>query len=198
MDNINNNNRNNVHVGRIEVITGSMFSGKTEELLRRVKRAEIARLSIERFKPSLDTRNSEEEIVSHDNHAMPCTMVESSGEILLYADGADVVAIDEAQFFDNGITEVCQKLAANGVRVIIAGLHMDYKCRPFGPMPALCSVADEVVKLHAVCVRCGASAYMSHRKVKSDARVLLGESDEYEPLCRECYNEVVNDENYGK
>ena len=152
------NNHPNNRCGSIEVITGSMFSGKTEELLRRLKRAEIARQKVERFKPSIDVRDSLYELVSHDNHTMPCTSVEASGEILLYADGADVVGIDEAQFFDAGLVEVCQKLAADGLRVIVAGLDMDFQGRPFGPMPALCAVADEVTKLHAVCVKCGDSA----------------------------------------
>lgn len=174
------------------MITGSMFSGKTEELLRRLKRAEIARQKVERFKPSIDVRDSLYELVSHDNHTMPCTSVEASGEILLYADGADVVGIDEAQFFDANLVDVCLKLAADGLRVIVAGLDMDFQGRPFGPMPALCAVADEVTKLHAVCVKCGDSAYLSHRKVDSEAKVLIGEFAEYEPLCRKCYNEAVN------
>ncbi len=173
--------------GRIEVVCGSMFSGKTEELIRRMKRAEFARQRVEIFKPSLDTRYSEEDVVSHDRNSIRSTPVDSSGAILLLASGIDVVGIDEAQFFDDGLVEVCNQLANNGVRVIVAGLDMDFKGIPFGPIPSLCAIADEVSKVHAICVRCGSLAYVSHRLVHNDRRVLLGEKDEYEPLCRECY-----------
>ena len=173
--------------GRIEVVCGSMFSGKTEELIRRMKRAEFARQKVEIFKPSLDMRYSEEDVVSHDRNSIRSTPVDSSGAILLLASGIDVVGIDEAQFFDDGLVEVCNQLANNGVRVIVAGLDMDFKGIPFGPIPSLCAIADEVSKVHAICVRCGSLAYVSHRLVHNDRRVLLGEKDEYEPLCRECY-----------
>ncbi len=177
--------------GRIEVVCGSMFSGKTEELIRRMKRAEFARQKVEIFKPSLDTRYSEEDVVSHDRNSIRSTPVDSSGAILLLASGIDVVGIDEAQFFDDGLVEVCNQLANNGVRVIVAGLDMDFKGVPFGPIPSLCAIADEVSKVHAICVRCGSLAYVSHRLVHNDRRVLLGEKDEYEPLCRECYKKEV-------
>lgn len=173
--------------GRIEVVCGSMFSGKTEELIRRMRRAEFARQKVEIFKPAIDTRYSEEDVVSHDRHAIPSTPVTSSAQIQLMADDIDVVGIDEAQFFDNGLVEVCNQLAYNGVRVIVAGLDMDFKGVPFGPMPALCAIADDVTKVHAICVRCGKLAYVSHRIVEGDRQVMLGETGEYEPLCRECY-----------
>ena len=181
--------------GRIEVICGSMFSGKTEELIRRMKRAQFARQRVLIFKPALDVRYSEQEVVSHEGKAIPSTPVDSSASILLMGDDADVVGIDEAQFFDAGIVDVCQELAARGVRVIVAGLDLDFRCQPFGPMPALCAVADDVLKVHAICVRCGALAYVSHRTVKNDKRVLLGETGEYEPLCRECYQKAIEEEN---
>ena len=173
--------------GRIEVVCGSMFSGKTEELIRRMRRAEFARQRVEIFKPAIDTRYSEEDVVSHDMHAIPSTPIDSSAQILLLSSEIDVVGIDEAQFFDNGLVEVCNQLANNGVRVIVAGLDMDYKGVPFGPIPALCAIADEVTKVHAICVRCGSLAYVSHRLVANNKRVMLGEQAEYEPLCRECY-----------
>ena len=172
--------------GRIEVVCGSMFSGKTEELIRRMKRAKFAKQKVEIFKPSLDTRYSEGDVVSHDRNSIRSTSIDSSGSILLLASDIDVVGIDEAQFLDNGLVDVCNELANRGVRVIVAGLDMDYKGVPFGPIPALCAIADEVTKVHAICVRCGALAYVSHRLVHNDKRVLLGEQDEYEPLCREC------------
>ena len=177
----------NFHRGRIEVICGSMFSGKTEELIRRLKRARIARQRVEIYKPATDTRYSEEDVVSHDRNTIASTPVESSAAILLLAEDAEVVGIDEAQFFDDGLVEVCNTLADRGKRVIIAGLDMDFKGIPFGPMPALCAVAEDVTKVHAVCVRCGAPAYVSHRTVQASKRVLLGEHNEYEPLCRNCY-----------
>lgn len=183
--------------GRIEVICGSMFSGKTEELIRRLKRARIARQRVEIYKPAIDTRYSEEDVVSHDRNAIASTPVESSAGILLLAEEADVVGIDEAQFFDEGLTEVCNKLADRGKRIIIAGLDMDFKGVPFGPMPALCAIAEDVTKVHAICVRCGALAYVSHRTVQDERRVMLGEQAEYEPLCRTCYNRQAQDEAAG-
>lgn len=181
------NHPNQQRKGSIEVICGSMFSGKTEELIRRMKRAKFAKQEVEIFKPQIDTRYSEDEVVSHDRTSIRSTPVDSSGNILLMAGDVDVVGIDEAQFFDEGIVEVCNQLANQGVRVIIAGLDMDFRGVPFGPMPALMAIAEDVYKVHAICVRCGALAYVSHRLVDSDKRVLLGEMSEYEPICRECY-----------
>ncbi len=178
--------------GRIEVVCGSMFSGKTEELIRRMKRAKFAKQKVEIFKPSIDTRYSDEDVVSHDQNSIHSTPIESSGSLLLLASDIDVVGIDEAQFFDNGLVEVCNELANRGVRVIVAGLDMDFKGIPFGPIPALCAIADEVTKVHAICVKCGALAYVSHRLISNDRRVLLGEKDEYEPLCRECYQKAIS------
>ena len=178
--------------GRIEVVCGSMFSGKTEELIRRMKRAKFAKQKVEIFKPSIDTRYSDEDVVSHDQNSIHSTPIESSGSLLLLASDIDVGGIDEAQFFDNGLVEVCNELANRGVRVIVAGLDMDFKGIPFGPIPALCAIADEVTKVHAICVRCGALAYVSHRLISNDRRVLLGEKDEYEPLCRECYQKAIS------
>ncbi len=177
--------------GRIEVVCGSMFSGKTEELIRRMRRAEFARQKVEIFKPAMDTRYSDGDVVSHDHHSIPSTPISSSAEILLMSSDIDVVGIDEAQFLDNGLIEVCNDLANRGIRVIVAGLDMDYKGIPFGPIPALCAIADDVTKVHAICVRCGSLAYVSHRIVESDRRVLLGETAEYEPLCRECYRKAT-------
>lgn len=177
--------------GRIEVVCGSMFSGKTEELIRRLRRVKFARQKVEIFKPAIDTRYSEDDVVSHDRHTIPSTPISSSAQILLLSSDIDVVGIDEAQFFDNGLVDVCNELAYRGVRVIVAGLDMDYKGVPFGPIPALCAIADEVTKVHAICVKCGALAYVSHRVVESDSRVLLGETAEYEPLCRECYRKAT-------
>ena len=174
--------------GSIEVICGSMFSGKTEELIRRMKRAVFAKQKVEIFKPAIDVRYSDEKVVSHDQNTIPCTSVESSGNILLLVGEMDVVGIDEAQFFDDGLPDVCNQLANQGVRVIIAGLDMDYKGKPFGPIPALCAIADDVTKVHAICVECGKLAGYSHRLVKNEKLVLLGEKEEYQPLCRECYN----------
>lgn len=179
--------------GRIEVVCGSMFSGKTEELIRRLKRATFAKQRVEIYKPALDTRYSDEKVVSHDSNSIPSTPIDSSSSILLFTSDADVVGIDEAQFFDEGLVSVCNQLANNGVRVIIAGLDMDFKGIPFGPMPGLCAIADEVTKVHAICVKCGQLAYISHRTVKNDKRVLLGEKAEYEPLCRDCYNRALKD-----
>ena len=182
------------HRGRIEVICGSMFSGKTEELIRRLKRASFARQRVEIFKPVLDTRYSESDVVSHDNNSIPSTPVDTSASILLLSSEIDVVGIDEAQFFDEGLTDVCNELANHGVRVIIAGLDMDYKGVPFGPIPGLCAIADEVTKVHAICVKCGDLAYISHRTVADGKRVLLGEKEEYEPLCRHCYQKALKEE----
>ena len=180
--------------GRIEVVCGSMFSGKTEELIRRLKRAKFAKQKVEIFKPSIDTRYSDVNVVSHDQTAIPSTPVDTSSTILLLSSDIEVVGIDEAQFLDNGLVDVCNELANRGVRVIVAGLDMDFKGIPFGPMPALCAIADEVTKVHAICVRCGALAYVSHRLIQNDKRVLLGEKMEYEPLCRECYQKVIKEE----
>ena len=180
--------------GRIEVICGSMFSGKTEELIRRMRRASFAKQRVEIFKPAIDTRYSEENVVSHDQHTILSTPVDSSSSILLLSSDAEVVGIDEAQFFDKGLVNVCNELANKGVRVIIAGLDMDFQGRPFGPIPGLCAIADEVTKVHAICVKCGALAYISHRLVQNDKRVLLGEKLTYEPLCRECYQKTLLEE----
>ena len=184
--------------GRIEVVCGSMFSGKTEELIRRMRRAQFARQKVEIFKPAIDVRYSEEDVVSHDQKHIQSTPIDSAGSILLLSSDIDVVGIDEAQFFDEGIVDVCNELAYRGVRVIVAGLDMDYQGKPFGPMPALCAIADDVTKVHAICVKCGNLAYVSHRKVDNDQRVLLGETTEYEPLCRECYQKAIKEENERK
>ena len=187
-----NNLEGEVHrPGRIEVVCGSMFSGKTEELIRRLKRAKFARQRVEIFKPSIDTRYSDEEVVSHDQNAILSTPIDSSSSILLLASDIDVVGIDEAQFLDEGLVQVCNELANRGIRVIVAGLDMDFRGVPFGPIPALCAIADEVTKVHAICIKCGSLAYVSHRLVQSDKRVLLGETQEYEPLCRECYQKSL-------
>jgi thymidine kinase len=184
--------------GRIEVVCGSMFSGKTEELIRRLRRAQFAKQKVEIYKPAIDVRYSEEDVVSHDKNHILSTPIDSSASILLLSSDIDVVGIDEAQFFDMGIIDVCNELANRGVRVIVAGLDMDYKGVPFGPMPALCAIADDVTKVHAICVNCGNLAYVSHRKVESTQRVLLGETTEYEPLCRECYQKAISEENERK
>lgn len=178
--------------GWIEVICGSMFSGKTEELIRRLKRARFANQAVEIFKPQIDVRYSEDEVVSHDTNSIRCTPVDSPSAILLMSTDVDVVAIDEAQFFDEGIVDVCTRLADNGMRVIVAGLDMDYTGRPFGPMPALMARAEYVTKVHAICLRCGGIAQHSHRLTKDDKLVLLGETDSYEPLCRHCFNRAVH------
>ena len=181
--------------GRIEVVCGSMFSGKTEELIRRLRRAQFAHQRVEIFKPAIDVRYSEEDVVSHDQNHIHSTPIDSSASILLLSSDIDVVGIDEAQFLDMGLIDVCNELAYRGIRVIIAGLDMDYKGVPFGPMPGLCAIADDVTKVHAICVKCGNLAYVSHRKVANDRRVLLGETGEYEPLCRECYQKAIAEEN---
>ena len=178
--------------GRVEVICGSMFSGKTEELIRRMKRAKLARQKVEIFKPAIDVRYSEEDVVSHQGNAIPSTPVESAASILLMGSDADVLGIDEAQFFDDQIVNVCNDLASRGIRVIVAGLDLDFKGKPFGPMPQLLAIADEVTKVHAICVHCGALAYVSHRIVAGDRQIMLGETHEYEPLCRECYAKATH------
>jgi len=177
--------------GSIEVIAGSMFSGKTEELIRRLKRAKIARLKVEIFKPAIDSRYSASEVVSHDENTIMSTPVETSGNIILLAGDVDVIGIDEAQFFDNGLLDVSVALANQGIRVIIAGLDMDFKGKPFGPIPGLMAVADHITKVHAICMRCGDVAQFSHRFSKADKLILLGEKDEYEPLCRSCYTKAT-------
>ncbi|MBN2682019.1 MAG: thymidine kinase [Bacteroidales bacterium] len=178
--------------GWIEVIVGSMFSGKTEELIRRLKRAEFAKLNVEIFKPKIDTRYSEDEVVSHNETSIRSTPVDSSANILIFANNVDVVGIDEAQFFDAGLVEVCNKLANRGIRVIIAGLDMDFLGKPFGPIPGLLASAEYVTKVHAICMKCGDLAHYSHRLVEVEKQVLLGEKNEYEPLCRTCYNKEMN------
>ncbi|MBQ7686487.1 MAG: thymidine kinase [Bacteroidaceae bacterium] len=187
------NNGEIIRRGRIEVICGSMFSGKTEELIRRMKRAQFAHQKVEIFKPAIDTRYSDDDVVTHEGVAIHSTPVDNSSSILLLGDECDVIGIDEAQFFDENLVDVCNELASKGIRVIIAGLDMDFRGIPFGPMPALCAVADDVTKVHAICVRCGALAYVSHRKVQEEKRVLLGEVNEYEPLCRVCYQKALTE-----
>lgn len=184
-------NKKESNYGWIEVICGSMFSGKTEELIRRLKRAQIAKLKVEIFKPSIDVRYDETNVVSHDYNSIPSTPVNNSNNITILAQDVDVVGIDEAQFFDEGIVDVCNYLTKRGIRVIVAGLDMDYLGKPFGPIPALMAVAEYVTKVHAICVKCGALANFSHRLSENDKRVLLGEKDIYQPLCRKCYfNEI--------
>ncbi|GAB2697290.1 thymidine kinase [Mucilaginibacter koreensis] len=173
--------------GSVEVICGSMFSGKTEELIRRLRRAQIAKLHVEIFKPNTDTRYDETAVVSHNRDSVPSSPVENSQAILLLSSHAQVVGIDEAQFFDEELPHVCNVLANRGVRVIVAGLDMDFQGRPFGPMPALMAMAESVTKVQAVCVKCGNPALYSYRLVPDNARVLLGEKESYEPRCRSCY-----------
>lgn len=181
--------------GWIEVICGSMFSGKTEELIRRLKRAKFANQKVEIFKPCLDVRYSEEDVVSHDAHAIRSTPVDSPQNILLMSADVDVVGIDEAQFFDASIVDVCRQLANRGVRVIAAGLDMDYMGQPFGAMPNLMATAEYVTKVHAICVRCGNLAHHSHRLTADDKLVMLGEKDTYEPICRHCFTELMREHN---
>jgi len=176
--------------GWIEVVCGSMFSGKTEELIRRMKRAKFTQQKVEIFKPAIDTRYHEEDVVSHEGNAIKSTPVPSSSNILLLANDVEVIGIDEAQFFDDNLPRVCRQLADQGIRVIIAGLDMDFKGEPFGPMPALMANAEFVTKVHAICMHCGDLAQFSHRKIANDEVVLLGETQEYEPLCRRCFNEA--------
>ena len=180
--------------GWIEVVCGSMFSGKTEELIRRLRRAEFAHQRVEIFKPQIDVRYSEDEVVSHNHSTIRSTPVESSQNILLLASDVDVVGIDEAQFFDRGIIDVCRQLADSGIRVIVAGLDMDYLGKPFGPMPELMATAEYVTKVHAICVRCGNLAHHSHRLTADNSLVMLGEKDTYEPICRHCFAELTKNE----
>jgi thymidine kinase len=176
-------------LGWIEVICGGMFSGKTEELIRRLNRARIAKQKVEIFKPRIDTRYDQEQVISHDANAILSTPVESASQILLLSNNVDVVGIDEAQFFDAGLTGVCNRLANTGIRVIVAGLDMDYLGNPFGPMPPLIATAEYVTKIHAICMNCGDLANYSHRIIRGDRLVVLGEKDAYEPLCRKCFLE---------
>ena len=179
--------------GWIEVICGSMFSGKTEELIRRLKRAQFAKQRVEIFKPAIDTRYDEEEVVSHNDNRIRSTPVPASSNILLLANEVDVVGIDEAQFFDDEIVRVCNELANRGIRVIVAGLDMDFKGNPFGPMPALMATAEYVTKVHAVCTRTGNLAHYSYRKAASENIILLGETQEYEPLSRAAYYKAMKE-----
>lgn len=174
--------------GWVEVICGSMFSGKTEELIRRLNRAKIAQQKVEIFKPAIDVRYHDADIVSHNHTAIRSTPVNTSEEILLMCSDCDVVGVDEAQFFDGGIVEIVNKLAEQGKRVIVAGLDMDSRGMPFGPMPNLMAIAEYVTKVHAICVVCGDIAHYSYRKVSDGQQVLLGESDSYEARCRRCYH----------
>ncbi|MCU0408967.1 MAG: thymidine kinase [Bacteroidales bacterium] len=190
MDFLENSIRASGKRGSIEVITGSMFSGKTEDLIRRLRRAQYAGLKVEIFKPSLDRRYSDTRVVSHDDKSIVSTPVDSASSILLLAGDVSVVGIDEAQFFDDSIVEVCSRLADGGIRVLAAGLDMDFMGKPFGPMPALLAIAEYVTKVHAICMRCGNLAQYSFRKSDEEQVVLLGAKDIYEPLCRECYNKA--------
>ena len=178
--------------GCIEVICGSMFSGKTEELIRRLKRAQFANQKIKIFKPAIETRYSDMDVVSHDLHSIPSTPIKNASDMLLIADDVQVVGIDEAQFFGENLVDVAQTLANRGIRVIVAGLDTDYLGKPFGPIPDLLAVAEDVQKVHAICVRCGNLANHSHRLSKSKKLVVLGEKDVYEPLCRACYNKAIH------
>ena len=175
--------------GWIEVICGSMFSGKTEELIRRLKRVKIANLKVEIFKPAIDVRYDEVKIVSHDTNAIQSTPIDNSQKILLLANDVEVIGIDEAQFFDSEIANVCDELAFRGIRVIVAGLDMDYLGNPFGQMPFIMAKADYVTKLHAICMKCGNIANYSYRKVPNEDQVMIGAKDVYEPRCRKCYHE---------
>lgn len=179
--------------GWIEVVCGSMFSGKTEELIRRLKRATFAKQKVEIFKPDTDIRYDQVEVVSHDQNSIPSTPVSASSSILLLADDCDVIGIDEAQFFDRELPNVCRQLANKGIRVIVAGLDMDFKGNPFGPMPDLMAMAEYVTKVHAICVRCGSLAQFSHRISTEESLILLGETEHYEPICRTCFNKVTTE-----
>ena len=181
--------------GWIEVITGSMFSGKTEELIRRLKRAKLANQKVKIFKHALDNRSSMDELVSHDDNSIPSMSVSSAKEIVGHTTDVEVVGIDEGQFFPGDLIEICNFMANSGIRIIVAGLDMDYQGKPFGSIPSLMAVADFVTKLHAVCVRCGNPAQYSHRKIDVDDLVLLGAKNEYEPLCRGCYFKASNRKN---
>ncbi len=184
--------------GWIEVICGSMFSGKTEELIRRLKRAKFAKQRVEIFKPAIDTRYHNEEVVSHDANSIRSTPVESSSNILLLANNVDVIGIDEAQFFDDGIVSVCNQLANRGIRIIVAGLDMDFKGNPFGPMPNLMATAEYVTKVHAVCTKTGNLAHYSFRKTLDEHLVMLGETQEYEPLSRAAYFKAIQEQKTNK
>ncbi len=175
--------------GWLEVICGSMFSGKTEELIRRLNRARIAQQKVEVFKPAVDIRYSEEEVISHDASKTSSIPVQNASQILFYAEDFEVVGIDEAQFFGNELVSVCTELANKGKRVIVSGLDMDFQGNPFGPIPQLMAIAEYVTKVHAICIRCGNLAQHSHRTVEDESLVMLGETDVYEPLCRRCFNE---------
>ncbi len=176
--------------GSIEVICGSMFSGKTEELIRRLRRAQIAKMQVEIFKPKTDIRYHESAVVSHDLNTIPSIPVEGSSTILLLAGNTQIVGIDEAQFFDSELPSVCVKLANKGIRVIVAGLDMDFEGNPFGPMPALMAIAEDVTKVHAVCMKCGGPALFSYRLTEDKNQLLLGEKENYEPRCRACFNNL--------
>ncbi len=180
--------------GWIEVITGSMFSGKTEELMRRLRRARFAKKSVKVFKPLIDTRYGSDSVVSHDTNHFPCVQIASPNQLYAEAENTDVVGIDEAQFFGEELVAVCESLAADGVRIIVAGLDMDYLGRPFGPMPRLMSIAEYVNKVHAICAHCGSVAQFSHRISDSNQLFVLGEKDVYEPLCRSCFIEALEKE----
>jgi thymidine kinase len=181
---------NSSRAGWIEVICGSMFSGKTEELIRRLNRARIAKQKVEVFKPKVDTRYDEIDVVSHDEKKTSSIPVENATQILFYAEDFEVVGIDEAQFFGNELISVCNQLAERGKRVVVSGLDMDFKGVPFGPMPELMAIAEYVTKVHAICIRCGNPANYSHRTVAGEKLVMLGETDSYEPLCRKCFLET--------
>ncbi|MBN1650311.1 MAG: thymidine kinase [Bacteroidales bacterium] len=180
--------KNRTRKGWVEVICGSMFSGKTEELIRRLNRAKIAKQKVEIFKPSIDTRYDEEDVVSHNANSIQSTPVDSAEQILLMVNEVSVVGIDEAQFFDNRLISVCNQLADRGIRVVVAGLDMDFKGVPFGPIPHLLATAEYVTKVHAICMQCGDLAHYSHRTIQGDDLVVLGETESYEPLCRSCFN----------
>ena len=188
-------NRGRKH-GWIEVICGSMFSGKTEELIRRMKRAEFAKMKVEIFKPKIDVRYSEDNVVSHDQTTIRSTPIEHSSQLLILASDVEAVGIDEAQFFDEGLPEVCNQLANMGIRVIIAGLDMDYLGRPFGPMPHLLAIAEFVTKVHAICVQTGNLAHHSYRISEGDSLVMLGEKESYVPLSREAFNEAMKNKKH--
>lgn len=178
--------------GWVEVICGSMFSGKTEELIRRLKRVEFAGIDLLLFQPALDTRHDKERIISHSGTVFKAIQIKEAKEIFDHLENQTIVAIDETQFFDDGIVKVANELADKGIRVICAGLDMDFMGNPYGPMPALMATAEYVTKVHAICVSCGNLAHNSHRKTKDKEQLLIGAVDEYEPLCRSCYNKVKN------
>lgn len=184
---------NSQRTGWIEIVCGSMFSGKTEELIRRLNRARIAKQKVEIFKPEVDTRYDDNDVVSHDSKSVSSIPVQNASQILFYLDDFEVVGIDEAQFFGDELVQVCNELANRGKRVIVAGLDMDFMGKPFGPIPKLLATAEYVTKVHAICMRCGNLAHYSHRTIKNEKLVMLGETDIYEPLCRRCFNEAIHD-----